>query len=92
MNIELKIIASGIDNWAPITSGEIILDASTDKYKNRFTPTPIESEKAIRGKRYFLLGMWILQKGIKQINTIPILIAPNKIGGIEALIPNFAVG
>ena len=36
MNIELKIIASGIDNWAPITSGDIMLDASTDKYKKRF--------------------------------------------------------
>ena len=33
-----------------------------------------------------------LQKGIKQINTNPILMAPNKIGGTEALIPSFAVG
>ena len=86
------MIAIGIDNWAPMTRGDIILDAFTDKYKNRFTPTPIENEKAIRGNKYFLLGILILQKGIKQINTIPILIAPNKIGGIEALIPNFAVG
>ena len=92
MNIELNIIASGIESWAPITSGEIILDAFTDKYKKRFTPTPIENEKAIRGNRYFLLGMLILQKGTKQINTIPILIAPKKIGGIDALIPIFAVG
>ena len=69
-----------------------MLDAFTDKYKNRFTATPIENEKAIRGNRYFFLGMLILQKGAKQINTIPILIAPNKIGGTDALIPNFAVG
>ena len=33
-----------------------------------------------------------LQKGIKQINTIPILKAPNKIGGTEALTPSFPVG
>ena len=92
INIELKIIASGIDSWAPITSGDIMLDACIDKYKNRLTPTPIESEKAIRGRTYFLFGKTILQKGIKQINTIPILIAPNKIGGTEALIPSFAVG
>ena len=34
----------------------------------------------------------ILQKGNKHKNTIPILFAPNKIGGTEALIPSFAVG
>ena len=33
-----------------------------------------------------------LQKGIKQINTIPILKAPNKIGGRDALTPSFPVG
>ena len=33
-----------------------------------------------------------LQKGIKQINTIPILKAPNKIGGTDALTPSFPVG
>ena len=63
MNIELKIIASGIDNWAPITSGDIMLDASTDKYKKRFTPTPIHNEKAIKGNRYFFLGIITLLYG-----------------------------
>ena len=92
MNIELNIIASGIESWAPITSGEIILDAFTDKYKKRFTPTPIENENAIRGNKYFFLGISILQKGNRQTNTMPILIAPNKTGGMDALIPNFAVG
>ena len=69
-----------------------MLDASTDKYKKRFTPTPIHNEKAIKGNRYFFLGTEILQKGNKHKNTIPILIAPNKIGGTDALIPSFAVG
>ena len=69
-----------------------MLDASTDKYKNKFIPTPIHNEKAIKGNRYFFLGTEILQKGNKHKNTIPILIAPNKIGGTEALIPSFAVG
>ena len=92
MNIELKIIASGIDNWAPITSGEIILDASTDRYKNKFTLTPIENEKPNNGNKYFLLGNLKFKKGTKQINTINILMAPNKIGGIDALMPSFAVG
>ena len=69
-----------------------MLDASTDKYKKRFTPTPIHNEKAIKGNRYFFSGTEILQKGNKHKNTIPILIAPNKIGGTEALIPSFPVG
>ena len=90
--MELKIIAIGIDSWAAITSGDIILEAFIPKYKNKFTPTPIDNEKAIKGKIYFLFGMINLQKGIKQINTIPILKAPNKIGGTDALTPSFPVG
>ena len=69
-----------------------MLEAFIDKYKNKFTPTPIEKEKASKGNRYFLFGIMILQKGINQINTIPILKAPNKIGGIDAFIPSFPVG
>ena len=69
-----------------------MLDASTDKYKKRFTPTPIHNEKAIKGNKYFFLGTEILQKGNKHKNTIHIIIAPNKIGGTEALMPSFAVG
>ena len=45
INIELIIIAIGIDNWAPITIGDKIFDALTDKYKNRFTDMPIEIPK-----------------------------------------------
>ena len=90
--MELKIIAIGIDSWAPITSGDIILEAFIDKYKNKFTPTPMDNEKANKGKIYFLFGNVILQKGIKLINTIPILKAPNRIGGTEALMPSFPVG
>ena len=75
-----------------ILDGDIILDAFTDKYKNKFTHTPIENEKPSKGKIYFLFGKIILQKGYKQRNTIPILKAPNKIGGTDALMPSFAVG
>ena len=69
-----------------------MLDALTDKYKNKFTPAPIDTAKANKGKKYFLFGILNFIKGSKKINTIIILKAPNKIGGIEALIPSFAVG
>ena len=86
------MIPRGTDNWAPITRGDKIFDTFTDKYKNKFTPTPIENEKLNNGSKYFLLGSLNFKKGTKQINTMAILMAPNKIGGIEALIPSFAVG
>ena len=92
INIELKIIARGIDSCAPITRGDKILDALTDKYKNKFTPAPMHKEKPSNGRKYFLFGSSILQNGIKKIKTMAILMAPNKIGGIEALRPSFAVG
>ena len=92
INIELQTIAKGIDNWAPITIGDKIVAAFTDKYKNKFTPAPIHKEKLNNGNKYFLLGISILQNGIKKIKTMAILIAPNNIGGIEALRPSFAVG
>ena len=82
INIELQTIAKGIDNWAPITIGDKIVATFTDKYKNKFTPTPIHKEKPSNGSKYFLFGSSILQKGIKKIKTIAILIAPNNIGGI----------
>ena len=86
------MIARGIDSWAPITIGDKIVAALTDKYKNKFTPAPIANEKPNNGSKYFLFGILNLQKGVKQIKTIAILIAPNKTGGIEALSPSFAVG
>ena len=92
INIELQTMAKGIDNWAPITIGDKIVATFTDKYKNRFTPTPMHKEKPSNGRKYFLFGSSILQNGIKKIKTMAILIAPNNIGGIEALRPSFAVG
>ena len=85
-------MAKGIVNWAPITIGDKIVATFTDKYKNKFTPAPIENAKPSNGNKYFLFGSFILKNGIKTINTIAIRIAPNKIGGIEALRPSFAVG
>jgi enolase len=52
----------------------------------------MHKEKPSNGRKYFLFGSSILQNGIKKIKTMAILIAPNKIGGIEALRPSFAVG
>ena len=69
-----------------------MLEAFTDKYKNKFTPAPIENAKPNNGNKYFFFGSLNFKKGNKQINTIIILMAPNKIGGIDALIPSFAVG
>ena len=86
------MIAKGIDSWAPITIGDKILAAFTDRYKNKFTPAPMDNEKPNNGSKYFFFGNSILQKGIKKIKTIAILIAPNNIGGREALRPSFAVG
>ena len=53
INIELQIIAKGIDNWAPITIGDKIVATFTDKYKNKFTPAPIDKEKPSNGSKYF---------------------------------------
>ena len=92
INIELQTIAKGIDNWAPITIGDRIVATFTDRYKNKFTPAPIHKEKPSNGSKYFLFENSILQNGINKIKTIAILIAPNNIGGIEALRPSFAVG
>ena len=69
-----------------------MLDTFTDKYKNKFTPTPIENAKPNSGNKYFLFGSLNFKKGNKQINTISILIAANRMGGMEALMPTFAVG
>tara|TARA_Y100001970_G_C13989506_1_gene727474 strand:- start:220 stop:429 length:210 start_codon:yes stop_codon:yes gene_type:complete len=63
-----------------------------DKYKNKFTDVPIAKENPTNGKKYFLFGSLNCKKGNKQINTIAILKEPNKIGGIDALIPSFPVG
>ena len=69
-----------------------MLEAFTDRYKKKFTPAPMHSENPSNGNKYFLFGNLILQNGNKKIKTIPILIAPNNTGGIEALRPSFAVG
>ena len=92
IKIELTTIARGTESWAPITIGDKILEAFTDRYKKKFTPAPIHNENPIKGNKYFLFGSLILQNGIKKIKTIAILIAPNNIGGREALRPSFAVG
>ena len=53
---------------------------------------PIEIPKPNNGNKYLLFGNWNFKKGKRQKNTIAILNDPNKIGGIEALSPSFAVG
>jgi len=89
---ELKIIANGIESWAPIVIGANILETSIDTYKKKLTATPIDIEKPTKGRKYFFGGTFILQKGIKHKKTIPILKAPNKIGLTEAFKPNLPKG
>ena len=52
----------------------------------------MEIEKATRGGKYFLSGILNLQKGIKIINTKPILNDAINIGGTELFNANFATG
>ena len=52
----------------------------------------METEKINRGLKYFLLGIWNLQKGIKIIKTKNILSEAIKIGGTELFKANFATG
>ena len=46
---ELIIIASGIESCAPIVIGASIDDTFKDKYKNIFTPAPIQIPNPING-------------------------------------------
>ena len=89
---ELKIIANGIESWAPKVIGANILETFKDTYKKKFTATPIDIEKPIKGRMYFFDGNFISQKGIKHKNTIPILSAPNKIGLTDEFNPNLPKG
>ena len=66
--------------------------ALIDKYKNIFTPAPIQIEKPMRGNIYFFLGIIILQNGNKHKKTKPILNAPKKIGFIDEFNPNLPSG
>ncbi len=75
-----------------MTIGDKIFDLLTDKYKNKFTPAPIEIAKPNNGNKYFLFGNLKFKKGKRQINTMIILNEPNRIGGIDAFRPSFAVG
>ena len=72
--------------------GANILETSIETYKKKLTATPIDTEKPIKGRKYFLEGTFILQKGIKHKKTTPILNAPNKIGLTEAFKPNLPKG
>ena len=91
-NKELIKIAKGIESWAPIVIGANKVTAFIDKYKNIFTPAPIQIEKPMRGNIYFFLGIIILQNGNKHKKTNPILNAPKKIGFIDAFKPNLPRG
>jgi len=66
--------------------------ALIERYKNIFTPAPIQIENPIRGNIYFFSGIVILQNGNKHKNTKTILNAPKKIGFIDAFNPNLPRG
>ena len=69
-----------------------MLETSIERYKKKLTATPIDTEKPIKGRKYFFGGIFILQKGIKHKKTIPILKAPNRIGLTDAFKPNLPKG
>ena len=52
-----------------------------DKFKKNITPKPIEREKPINGRKYFLSGIFNLQNGRRQIKSINILKDPANMGG-----------
>ena len=91
-NKELINIANGIDNCAPIVIGANKVTALMDRYKNIFTPAPIQRENPIKGRKYFFSGIIILQNGNKHKKTKPILNAPKKIGFIDEFKPNLPRG
>ena len=81
-----------MDNCAPIVIGANNVTELIERYKNIFTPAPIQIENPIKGNIYFFSGMIILQNGNKHKKTKPILKAPKKIGFIEAFKPNLPNG
>ena len=91
-NKELIKIANGIDNCAPIVIGANNVTALIERYKNIFTPAPIQIENPIKENIYFFLGIIILQNGNRHKKTKPILNAPKKIGFIDAFKPNLPRG
>jgi hypothetical protein len=72
--------------------GASIDDTFKDKYKNIFTPAPIQIPNPINGIINFLDGISNLLNGSKHKKTIPILSAPNKRGLVDAFNPNFPNG
>ena len=91
-NNELIKIENGIDNCAPIVIGANNETELIDRYKNIFTPAPIQIENPIKGNMYFFSGIIILQKGNKHKKTKPILKAPKNRGFIDAFKPNLPKG
>ena len=91
-NKELINIANGIDNCAPIVIGANNVTELMERYKNIFTPAPIQIENPIKGNIYFFSGTIILQKGNRHKKTKPILKAPKKRGFIDAFKPNLPRG
>tara|TARA_B100001175_G_C19374932_1_gene573643 strand:+ start:687 stop:869 length:183 start_codon:yes stop_codon:yes gene_type:complete len=59
---------------------------------NKKTPVPIEKEKPSKGAKYFFLGILNFKNGIRQRNTIPILIDAINIGGRDVFKINFPTG
>jgi hypothetical protein len=59
---------------------------------NKKTPVPMHRENPNKGSEYVFLGILNLKKGIKQINTTPILIEAINIGGREVFKINLPTG
>jgi len=90
--MELARIANGIASWAPIIIGATNVAFPNDKFKKKITPKPIDNEKPIKGRKYFLSGILNLQNGRRQTKSINILKDPASIGGRDVFKASLLIG
>ena len=90
--IELARTAKGIARLAPIIIGATKVALPNDKFKKNIVPKPIDKEKPIKGRKYFLSGILNLQKGRRKIKSINILKDPANIGGKDVFKASLFIG
>jgi len=63
-----------------------------DRFKKNITPKPIDIEKPISGRKYFLSGILNLQNGRRHTKSINILREPASIGGKDVFKASLLTG
>ena len=63
-----------------------------ERFKKKKTPKPIDKEKPIKGRTYFLSGSLNLQKGRRQTQSINILKEPASMGGKDVFKASLLIG